>query len=137
MDCNLIPFSYSSVINACIHTSMEDAQRLFDEYRERHKDSLHGGPYCALMMGWSIKSRERTEQLMQQLLDDDLVPPVHAFMAVLRSQTCGSASDSGESAQRWCLKYSETTNRPPDQRMLSLVLHAWAKSGHPDAGVQG
>ena len=129
-------YSYTSVINAYARTNLVEAQRLFDEYRERYEGNLDGGPFCALMTGWSVKSRETTEQLLQQIIDANLEIPVQAFMAVLRSQICGTATDGGENAHRWCLKYTQITNRKPDDRMWSLVLHAWSKSGRPDAGSQ-
>lgn len=127
-------FSYTSVIHAYVQTNLDDAQRMFNEYRERHKRKLEGGPFCAIMTGWSTKSRERTEQLMQQMMDANILPSVHAFMAVLKSQSCEESSDAGESARRWCVKFVEVTKRQPDPRMWCLVLHAWSKSGCPNAG---
>ena len=129
-------FSYTSVVHAYVQTNLDHAERMFDEYRERHKNKIEGGPFCALMTGWSTKSRERTEQLMQQMMDAKLVPPVHAFMAVLKSLGCEESSDAGVSANEWCLKFIEITKRQPDQRMWCLVLHAWSKSGCPNAGVE-
>jgi pentatricopeptide repeat protein len=127
-------FSYTSVINAYNHFKLDDAQRIFDEYRHRYANRLQVGPFCALMRVLSFTSRYQTEALMQQLLDDpQLEPTIHAFMAILKAQARGF-EDGGEVAEQWCAKYTELTNEKPDEGMWTLVLHAWAKSGRSDAG---
>ena len=128
--------SYNIVIGAYGSENIDDAQRIFDEYLDRHWQNLETAPFHMMMQVAALESRTRTETVMQQLLDTNLeLNGILSFMPVIKCQALGF-DDGGERAHYWCMKYREIFHKEPDELMWLGVLHAWAKSGRPDAGMQ-
>jgi pentatricopeptide repeat protein len=129
-------FSYTSAVNAYVPHDMPNAERILEQYRKSVAVSQwRPAPFCTLMSGWSRISRQRVEELMNELLNAGIVPTVHGFMSVLTSQANKPCPrDAGERARKWCEIYKKVTRNELDDGMYTNLLHAWAMSTNPESG---